>query len=455
MMTLPILFFLAPLAYLSGTIVDSRDGKPIEGAKVELYFAKGTQKTGPDGRFEFANLEPGSYTITVEDPGHAKLQTPAILLTPGQNIPNYAIRLDPEAIISGSVNVRASMLTLTDATSNAFVASRFSQDGRFELRGLPAGRYKLSAEAQEQPKTYFPSTLSRDLAEVIELAPGARRDGLEIRLITQDLYPVRGRFTGQLPPGARVNVAAEDRTKNATGRLPSALLEADGRFEFKAAPGQYRLKVTQIAQGSGQRPKVLGLRDITLTDAPLTDITIPPSQIRSVRTRFRTPAPNASITLNPTAGLGVLQWGNRQPDGTILTEQLSPDIYSILIGGLPPNAYVRAILANGADITAAGLDLITGTATDLEIVLATDGATLSGQITANAGTITLARPNAPRPLRELYTYQVTVSATGQFTIPAIAPGEYEVFYRAANKSQRLDAITATPRAQLQRKFQLP
>jgi hypothetical protein len=448
----------APLASLSGTIVDARDGKPLQGAKVELYYSKAPQTTGTDGRFEFANLEPGSFTISVEHPGHAKQKTPASRLAPGQNIPNYAIRLEPEAILSGRATgaTGTASFTLTDANSNVFIATQYNRDNRFEFRGLPAGRYKLAAEALNQPKTYFPSTLSGDLAEPIELAPGAHREGLEIRLITQTLYPIRGRFTGQIPPGARVNVAAEARAQNGGGRLPSALLAEDGRFEIQAAPGDYRLKVTEIPNSSGQRPKVLGLRDITLTPAPLTDIAIPPSQIRSVRARFRTPAPNASVTLNPTAGLGILQWGNRQPDGTLLTEQLSPDIYAILIGGLPPNTYVRAILANGADITAAGLDLITGTATDLEIVLATDGATLSGQIPANSGTIILARPNAPRPLRELHLYQTTVNASGQFTIPAIAPGDYEIFYRgAANKSLRLDSLTATPRAQIQRNLQLP
>lgn len=455
-----VAFAAPPLATLAGTVVDARDGKPIERATVEIDSSIGPQTTTADGRFEFANLTPDTYTLTVEHPGHAKLQTPAILLSAGQTIANYVIRLQPEAILSGRVAgaTGSVSLTLTDAASGTFVATKFTPDGRFELRGLPAGRYKLSAEIQNQPKTFFPSTLSPDLAEVIELTPGAHREGLDIRLITQTLYPIRGRFTGPLPANARVNIVAE---KLSGGMLPSAFLEADGRFELRAAPGAYRLKATQIPQGPGQRPKILGLRDITLTAAPLTDITVPPSQIRSVRVRFRSPAPNASVTLNPTAGLGTLQWGNRQPDGTILIENVSPDIYTFLISSLPPNTYVRSILAAGADITASGLDLITGTATDLEILLATDGATLTGQVLdsanqpVNSGTVSLSRPNASRPLRELYSYQATVNATGQFTIPAIAPGEYSVAYRATGKSQPLTTITATPRAQLQRKLQLP
>lgn len=429
-MPLPLLLLLAPLANLSGTIVDARDGKPIEGAKVELDFSKAPQTTTADGRFEFTNLEPESYTITVEHPGHAKQRTAAILLAPGQNIPNYVIRLDPEATITGQVTgaTGSASVILTDADGNTFSDPRYRRDNRFEISGLPAGRYKLSAQPLNQPKTFFPSTLSRDLAEVIELAPGAHRDGLEIRLITQTLYPIRGRFTGQIPAGARVSVSAEKLgAERATGMIPSGPLAADGRFEIKAAPGDYRLKVMNFPREPGNRPLVLGLRDVALTSEPLTDIVIPPSQIRTVRTRFRTPAPNASVTFNPTAGLGILQWGNRQPDGSLLTEKLSPDIYTVMIGGLPANTYVRAILANGADITAAGLDLITGTATDIEIVLANDGATLTGQIPANSGTIILSRPNAPRPLRDLYHYQTTVNSAGQFTIPAIAPGEYQVF----------------------------
>ena len=120
----------------------------------------------------------------------------------------------------------------------------------------------------------------------------------------------------------------------------------------------------------------------------------------------------------------------------------------------------RFVWAAGADITNAGLDLITGTATDLEIVLATDGATLSGQLTdsanqpVNSGTISLQRTNATRPVLELYSYQATVTSTGQFTIPAIAPGEYHLIYRANGPAQRLETITLAPRAQLNRKLQL-
>ena len=58
--------FQLPTTTVRGTIVDAKTNAPIAEAKVRLVESGGkTVRTGPDGRFEFAEIAPRTYTLTV------------------------------------------------------------------------------------------------------------------------------------------------------------------------------------------------------------------------------------------------------------------------------------------------------------------------------------------------------------------------------------------------------
>ena len=54
---------------LHGVVTDHATGTPLENANVVLSPGGRTIITGADGRFEFGNLEPRQYTITVQRTG--------------------------------------------------------------------------------------------------------------------------------------------------------------------------------------------------------------------------------------------------------------------------------------------------------------------------------------------------------------------------------------------------
>ena len=50
---------------IKGVVVDAKTNAPIHDAKIDVIEAPLTTKTGADGRFEFAHVPPGEYTLTV------------------------------------------------------------------------------------------------------------------------------------------------------------------------------------------------------------------------------------------------------------------------------------------------------------------------------------------------------------------------------------------------------
>jgi len=57
-------------ADLYGIVSDNATAEPIAGANVMLTPGGVTKTTGTDGRFEFNNLDPMQYTITVQKSGY-------------------------------------------------------------------------------------------------------------------------------------------------------------------------------------------------------------------------------------------------------------------------------------------------------------------------------------------------------------------------------------------------
>jgi len=57
-------------ATLHGMVVDNETAEPIAGASVVLSPSGKTKTTGDDGRYEFADLDPQQYTVTVQKTGY-------------------------------------------------------------------------------------------------------------------------------------------------------------------------------------------------------------------------------------------------------------------------------------------------------------------------------------------------------------------------------------------------
>ncbi|MBR4532272.1 carboxypeptidase regulatory-like domain-containing protein [bacterium] len=57
-------------AGISGQVIDFDTQAPISGAQVDLNPTGKSIFTGSDGQFEFQELDPGQYTVTVQTAGY-------------------------------------------------------------------------------------------------------------------------------------------------------------------------------------------------------------------------------------------------------------------------------------------------------------------------------------------------------------------------------------------------
>ncbi len=158
---------------ISGTVVDSNTGQPIARARVAI--APVTQRdnfttiiTRQDGRFSFAGLAPGKYTLTAQARGYL-LQSfnqhdqfsSSIVVGPDLDSGNLLFRLPPEGAISGVVTDEAG-----DPVRDAHVRLYFTglsfgaeatrprgrtitnDEGFYHFGHLPPGRYLVAVIAR-------------------------------------------------------------------------------------------------------------------------------------------------------------------------------------------------------------------------------------------------------------------------------------------------------------------
>jgi hypothetical protein len=64
---------------LTGTVIDASTSAPLAGARVLITNSRPAVLTGPDGRFRFANLPAGRYTLTVSLIGYSFVRRPVEL----------------------------------------------------------------------------------------------------------------------------------------------------------------------------------------------------------------------------------------------------------------------------------------------------------------------------------------------------------------------------------------
>jgi hypothetical protein len=239
------MFVQAPVAVVTGVVIDAQAGHPVAGARVLLARTDGpllasvTVKTDDQGRFSFAGVAAGSYrAIAVHDDylrGEARMP---IHIADGSSAGNLSIALVPTGVISGRV-----VNEFGDPARRIYVRawqgptmaaeSRTDDLGAFRLFGLAAGAYVVTAErylpprvegeryivptppcpdcrgegqgmmsiatstavggfidpralnpSERSPAVYYPGTTVPAEARPIDVSPGARIINIDLQLVT-------------------------------------------------------------------------------------------------------------------------------------------------------------------------------------------------------------------------------------------------------------------------------
>jgi hypothetical protein len=161
-----------PEGSIGGRVVVATSGAPVPDVRVVvlrsdvsggpggrmLGFA-GTARSGVDGSFEVGGLSEGAYTVQVSSEAWSPGAKP-VTLPAGGRVGDLVLAVAPGSRIVGSVvdgegnPVAGAMVAPADPSTGEVVRGgnfrgRISgDDGRFEIGGLPPGRYSVTATAR-------------------------------------------------------------------------------------------------------------------------------------------------------------------------------------------------------------------------------------------------------------------------------------------------------------------
>jgi hypothetical protein len=138
-------FRLTPGSVIAGTAVVSTTGSPVPGVTV---FARDVQTvTDAEGRFTFANLPGDVYRLSARGAGWFGESDDLVYVGPGSVRTDVLVSVSRAYAIRGTVLVNGRPFGSGGArVRGAADGSEVSAEGRYEIQGVPPGKYKLSLE---------------------------------------------------------------------------------------------------------------------------------------------------------------------------------------------------------------------------------------------------------------------------------------------------------------------
>ena len=480
---------------LAGQVV-SLAGEPIRKAQVLLRRVDGRDAqpfaavSDSGGAFVFPELQPGRYIVSAEKPGYVHQEFGAsqasrvgttISIGPGQEVTGIVMKLAPQAVIAGKVLDEDG-----DPVPNGQVMvfkQRYMRGkrqwmpsggvqvndlGEFRASGLQPGRYLVaassprtgitarSARSAKAPfeemlvTTYYPGVIDVAQATPVEVAAGAEERSIDLRMIKARTYRVSGKIVdpvrtataersgGGGNSGVMLMLSASGSdAMSYVGRNVSPTRSGDGGFEFDGIlPGAYTLTADRRL---GAAEAHYGAHvDITVGDQNVDGVIVqlvPGADLGGgirVDGNRKVSVDNLRINLQTLTPISYANFtGQVKPDGRFVIEGVLPDKYRVNI--FPQSdLYLRTLRFGNQEVKDGLLDLSGGVSGSLELVMASDGAALTGKVQdskqrpAAGVTVVLAPDGARRSNPDLFKNAVT-DQNGSFAFRAIPPGEYKVF----------------------------
>ncbi|MDB4962955.1 MAG: hypothetical protein JWP01_2954 [Myxococcales bacterium] len=204
-----ITLLMTPESSLSGTVVDARSGKPIEGARVTVESAtwdwNSTQgeRTDAQGTFRVQRLTPGRFIAIAQTATSYGRTEGSTLVGLGQHVDGVIVKVFPASRIVGKVMIPGDKVTVCTEAKVSFrdeekdrgASARTEPDGTIVAEGVLPGTYKpeVRCEGYQAKDSYPPIVIADKDAtdQTWEVEPGATIRG---RVLTRSGTPIEDAF---------------------------------------------------------------------------------------------------------------------------------------------------------------------------------------------------------------------------------------------------------------------
>ena len=388
--------------------------------------------TDEAGRFRVGGYRPGEMAeIVVEAEGYAAASVRGIRLPDDSPV---RVTLEAEAVVSGRV-VDASGRPVPDAGvtfdpnqargSRHFDFHQADEEGRFEIRGLPTGAFRLQASSGEH---------GRSEPVLVEVEAGRHLRNVELKLRTA--LAVRGivrRPDGSPALGADIFLRREN-----TG----SSCRPTGGGEFVCSdvePGRHWVTASEDGVGRGE----LEL-DVAADEVGIEVHLEPAVEIRGVVvTAAGEPAPARMMMLRPeTWGFPWLAETTTASDGSFRFEGVGDGAYRIVVtGGEGSRWFSHESYTHPETIRVAEGRSVS----DLTIVL-DEKARLTGRLIglapeeAGRAEVTAMATEADAETGIVATARGRVLADGSYVIEGMSAGDWRIDARVGESGQRAEGV---------------
>ena len=220
-------------ATVTGVVVDAATGDPLPFADLRLTSYSGRIRlmttSGSDGVFVFTGVASETYALSVHKPGRPPVfhggtgarafdMGEPIDVSSGRTIGGLRVEVPRGAVIAGRVldtdgepavgvylRLRRRGAVVSDGRPNAVALTGFTNaKGEYRLWELPPGDYTLSVSrdgnlfGRRYAHVYFPGVTDVSQSEMISLAPGEERTGVDLQLAEASTTNVDGMVTSCL-----------------------------------------------------------------------------------------------------------------------------------------------------------------------------------------------------------------------------------------------------------------
>ncbi len=457
---------------MAGTIVDAASGTPLARARVTIssmgHDASITVLTGEDGRFAFAGLAAGKYTLRAQRAGyltqsfdqHDFFYT-SIVVGPEFDSGNVVFPLFRECSISGSItdeageavpDAQVSLFRTVIANGHRltilFKANTADDEGSYEFSHLPGGRYFVAVSAKpwyaQHPPSKLPTTLPQSSAQLDVVYPTTFYAGatepdsaqpVDLKAGEQfvadvELQPVpanRLHFNSGEAGSRITSVQLESRSFDTEiPVLAETLPNSSGAMDVLGVPpGRYRVEVS--SDGDKNPP---ASREIEVSNSGgVETVRGSPSVIAEVTLRLDSgttfPADSSFLFHNSVTGENFgKELGGRS--GIEYKQRLPVGEYVLGVNDTT-GLYIKTISAIGATVIGRTVAVKAAPAIRVEVVIARALAKITG-VALRAGkpipgAMVLLVPSDPAHNSPLFRNDQSDS-DGSFTLLQVPPGEY-------------------------------
>jgi hypothetical protein len=474
---------------VEGSVTNKLTGAPIKGAHV--IYTRIASAADPaaspisrdsdlQGHFHL-ELTPGSYRLWVEREGFARQHygspvpesTGSVLtVAPGQELHDLMFRITPLGALSGrifdqdgdslqGVGIQVMRVSYSSGVRQLIPVAGASSNDRGEYRcyDLPADRYFILATPKGSPLShpietgalvpemqdafvplYYPGVLELDSAYAVPLPEGGDIQEINFRMQSVRASTLRGRVLSPLKIAqneVQVVLAHNDHGfASYIDRSTTAVDPDTGKFEIRrVAPGSYFLVASQLIKG-----EVFSARlavEIT-AGIPTEEISLPLAPGVTAHGSILLEGtsvlpPNLVVRLQPMEGLfqSPSPAGTVSSDGSVLLPGVAPGMWALSVEHLPKSMWIKSVAFSDIRSTGNQLSLSAGARGPLRIVLAENGAQVSG-VVEKAGdlspaTVVLVPEEAELRLSpQAYRFSQSDSR-GAFLFKGVRPGAYRLF----------------------------